>query len=112
MREYTVSVTVNNVAPQIISVSNNGPVYVNQAVQIQVNVDAYSGDVLDYAFDCDNDGNYETGPQPGSTGACTFTQSGTYTVGVRVSDDDGASDSGTTEVVVKNYLIFLPLVDK
>jgi len=107
---YLDSVTVNNIPPEITVISNNGPVYTNQPVQIVVTVSGYAGDTLSYTFDCDNNGVYEVGPQSGNTGVCTFSQKGTYTVGVRVSDDDGASDTGTTQVEVKEYLLFLPLV--
>ncbi|HCE17445.1 MAG TPA: hypothetical protein DEQ80_06265 [Anaerolinea thermolimosa] len=107
---YSNSVTVNNIAPEITEISNNGPVLTYQPVQIVVTVSSYAGDTLSYEFDCDNNGVYEVGPQSGNTGVCTFSQKGTYTVGVRVSDDDGASDTGTTEVEVKSYLLFLPLV--
>jgi len=107
-----VTVTVNNVAPEITSIANNGPVYTNQPVQIVVTVSGYAGDTLSYAFDCDDDDDedYEVGPQSGNTGVCTFSQKGTYTVRVRVSDDDGALATGTTQVEVKEYLLFLPLV--
>jgi hypothetical protein len=109
---YSGSITVNNVAPQITSVTNNGPVLVGAAAQITVTATGFAGDVLTYEFDCDNDGTFEVGPQSSNVGACTFSQGGTYTVSVRVNDDDGSSDADTTDVEVTptTLYLYLPLI--
>ncbi len=110
--EYSGSATVNNVPPSITSVTNDGPVFANQPVQITVSVNAYAGDTLTYEFDCDNNGIFELGPQTSNIGTCTFSTKGSKTVNVRVTDDDDENDSDSTAVEVKNYLLYLPLISK
>jgi len=94
------TVTVNNVAP----VANaGGPYYgvVNYPVQLQgTATDPGSADVptLTYAWDLDNDGQYDdaTGPNPTKT----WTSTGTYTIGLKVTDKDGDWDTDQTTVEV------------
>ena len=109
---YSGSITVNNIAPQITSVTNNGPVLVGVAAQITVTATGFAGDVLTYEFDCNNDGTYEVGPQSSNVGSCTFSQDGLKTVSVRVNDDDGSSDTDTTvvEVTPGTLYLYLPLI--
>ena len=62
---------------------------------------------LTYAFDCNNNGDYETpGTGSGTTGtaSCRYPIDGIYTVGVQVCDgaDAGNCDTGTTTVTVNN----------
>ena len=109
---YSKLVTVNNVAPQITSVTNSGPVGVNANVNITVLVTAYAGDTLAYEFDCDDNGVYEVGPQASNVGVCSFASEGTFTVRARVSDEDGSSDSDTTQVMVRTLYLYLPMILK
>jgi hypothetical protein len=95
----TTTVTVNNVAPVISSVTNNGPIDEGGSATITVNATDF--DTLSYAFDCNNDGTYEIGPQAGNSASCAYGDNGSYPVGVRVSDDDTYTD-GSTTVTVKN----------
>jgi hypothetical protein len=102
--EYTSSVAVNNVAPTIVSVVNNGPINEGGSATITVTATDPAGaaDPLSYEFDCNNDGIYEVGPQAGNSHACSFANNGSKQVNVRVSDGDGGSATGSTTVAVNN----------
>ncbi len=67
---------------------------------------AFSGSAVDagsdastYAWDFDNNGEYET---PGQTASHTFAQDGTFTVGLKVTDALGGEGTATVEVTVNN----------
>ncbi|MGQ0603002.1 MAG: PKD domain-containing protein, partial [Anaerolineales bacterium] len=96
--------TINNVAPTIVALVNTGPITEGLSATIILTVTDPGGvnDPLLYAFDCNNDGNYEVGPQAGNTTSCLFTDNGVYTVRARVSDDELASSNDITEVTVYN----------
>jgi hypothetical protein len=94
----TTTVTVNNLPPVIQVITTNSPVPQGQPATIDVDAtDPGVNDVLSYAFDCDNDGLYET-PGNGNWGACNLDPAVAYsTIGVRVSDDDqGVTASSVT----------------
>jgi YVTN family beta-propeller protein len=93
---------VNDVPPSILSVTNNGPVLIGGSATITVNaVDTTGGnDTLAYAFDCNDDGIFEIGPQPGNTATCTFASAGPHTVNVQVTDGEGGVTPGSTTVLV------------
>jgi len=57
------------------------------------------GDVVAWEWDLDGDGRYET---TGATPSLTYTAPGTYTVRLRVTDDNGAQATATTTVRVTN----------
>ncbi len=102
--EYTASVTVRNLPPEIAAVTNDGPIDEGGAATITVEASDPAGaaDPLSYAFDCDDDGTFEIGPQAGSSAGCTFDDNGDFTVNVRVSDGDGGTDTASTTVTVRN----------
>jgi subtilisin-like proprotein convertase family protein len=58
------------------------------------------GTVDTYAFDLDGDGVYETNQGPTATAQTTFLTSGSFTVGVEVTDSSGATDTKTLSVPV------------
>jgi CSLREA domain-containing protein len=99
----TQPVTVTNANPTISSVS---PGTVDEGSSSTITVTAIdpagTSDPLSYEFDCDNNGTYEIGPQTGNTAQCTFTDSGTFKVNVRVTDGDGGEDTDSTTVDVNN----------
>ena len=84
--------------------NTSGAIDEGQSANISVSASdpAGSNDPLSYEFDCKNDGTYEVGPQSGNTNSCSYNDDGTYTVKVRVSDDDGGSTTGATTVTVNN----------
>ncbi|MCO4769605.1 MAG: PKD domain-containing protein [Deltaproteobacteria bacterium] len=61
------------------------------------------GTIVDYAWDCDA-GNGVSLTSTGTTAvfSCSYAVVGTYTVTLQVTDDDGATDSQTTQVIVSN----------
>ena len=93
---------VNNIAPIINFVSNDGPIIEGAEVKIIVDASDPAGDndPLTYSFDCDNDGIYEVGPQNANYTICSFSNSGDYIVNVKVTDDDGDIALGSTVVTV------------
>ena len=66
------------------------------------------GSVVRYDWDMDNDGTYEV-EDGGATQSANYTMAGTYTVGVLVTDDDGATDSATTQVTASEYVNEAPV---
>lgn len=72
--------------------------YEGDAVTIDVHTSQdWGGDILTYAFDCDNDGAYEIGPQAGATAQCTFYDSTTaHAVSVRLVDAQGGVGTDST----------------
>ena len=101
---------VNNVAPMITGITTNGPVPQGQPVTIIVNAtDVGINDILSYAFDCDNDGSYEVGPQASNQADCTLDpEAGASTIGVRVEDDDLGEATGSVEVIQQVTLCLNP----
>lgn len=95
------TVTVNNLPPEIISVTNDGPPTSGSMVNISVDATDPAGalDPLSYEFDCDNDLSYEVGPQPENSAACDIgVQEGGIIVNVRVTDGDGGEALGSTVI--------------
>ncbi len=102
----TFSVTVANLAPTISSVVAS-PTSVDEGGSTTVTVTASDpagpADPLAYEFDCDGDGSYDVGPQPGNSTSCLMPDGdATGMVGVRVSDGDGGTDTDAVDVVVAN----------
>ena len=95
------TLAINNVAPTINAITANGPVPQGQPVTVTVDAtDAGIPDVLQYAFDCNNDGNYETGLQAGNSTNCMLDPAiSPATIGVQVVDDDGGSTFGSVAVL-------------
>lgn len=98
----TFSLTVDNVAPTITGVTNDGPVTVGGSATLTIAASDVAGaaDPLAYSFDCDNNGSFEIGPQAGNSASCTFPTAGSRTVNVQVTDGDGGLATGSTVVTV------------
>jgi PKD repeat protein len=97
----TVVVTVNNVAPRILSVVNDGPVGEGSQLTLTVDATDVGSDTLSYAFDWENDGEYAEVGQAASASHIWYNQ-GEYTVGIRAEDGDGGQVYSTTMVSVYN----------
>lgn len=93
--------TVNNVAPTITGIPTNSPVPQGQLAQITINATdpGAAGDPLTYAFDCDNDGIYDVGPQPENNAICALDPARAFTtINVEVRDDDLGVTTGSVEI--------------
>jgi hypothetical protein len=97
-------ITINNVAPVVNAVSNDGPITEGGSATITVDASDPAGlnDPLSYEFDCDNNGSFEVGPQAGNSAACTFGSAGSFPVIVRVTDGDGGEATSSTLVTVNS----------
>ncbi|MFW6074363.1 MAG: OmpL47-type beta-barrel domain-containing protein [Chloroflexota bacterium] len=90
-----VVITIENVDPEIDSVTVNG----NEVI---VSASDQGNDELSYEFDCDDDGQYEVSPQSSNTTECPLgTSRGEYQVNVRVTDGDGGSDNASAIMTVE-----------
>ena len=102
--QITFELTVNNVAPTAVLISNDGPIDEGGSATITIDATDPAGanDPLSFSFDCDNNGVYEIGPQPNNSANCVFDENGTFTVKILVEDGDGGALSESTEVLVNN----------
>ena len=80
--------TVLNAPPEILSVTNDGPVVAGEPATVTVAATDVSGDPLTYELDFDNDGVFEISNTTGiATGVLPAED--VYPVNVRVSEGDG-----------------------
>ncbi len=94
------AITVQNRAPVASFTATPNPVTVNTATSLNASASSDpDGTVVKYEWNLDGNGSYElnTGATPTTTK--TFTSSGDQTIGLRVTDNSGAT--ATTTVVVK-----------
>ena len=90
--------------PSLPPLANAGGPYtgnVGQPVALSANGSSDpDGSIALYEWDCNNDGVYEMNTTSVTGGACTFGASGNYTVVLRVTDDDGSTDTDSATVVI------------
>ncbi|MFH1811506.1 MAG: PKD domain-containing protein [Pseudomonadota bacterium] len=96
----SVTVRITNVAPANVSVS--GPATSNEGQQVTLTVTATDADALNYAFDWLGNGLYS--PAAGASASYTYMNNGSYTVGVRVTDEDGAVTQASHTITVANVV--------
>ncbi len=98
----TATVTVLSSPPVA---SAGGPYTGNEGSLVLLNGSGSSdagGSIVQYQWDCTSDGTYEfTSSQPLGNG-CSYVDEGTYTVTIRVTDDDGDSATSSATVTVAN----------
>ena len=92
------SVIVVDVFP-IVTATNDGPVGEGRVVTVTASVIDPGQDTHTYFFDWDNDGDYDMElPMPYAPNI--WYEDGTYTVGVKVEDEDGIKGFATTNVTI------------
>ena len=97
----TAVVAILNTPPTILNITYL-PVIFGETTAVTVM--AYDPiDLLNYAFDCDDDGIFEVGPQAANQAPCDFANPGDFTVNVQVSDGDGGVAMGSTLVTVISH---------
>ena len=110
-------VTVNNLDPTITAAFQEGSIpegSINTNGNLVVQATDPAGttnDPLTFDFDCNNDANFETPAIPTTSSAdCFFDDNGSFTVPVRVKDDDLGEDTDSITAVVTNVAptAFLP----
>jgi len=96
----TFTTAAANQAPTA-SFTSNSPVLTSEDFGLDASGSSDSdGTIQTYEWDLDDDGNYDdaTGTIPSYSEA----EDGTYSISLRVTDDDGATDTTTNDVVVEN----------
>jgi len=101
----TATVTISNATP---TANPGGPYSGVQGQSLLIDGSQSfdpDGSLVSYEWDCDaSNGVSYSAPAPAQTFPCTYSDDGTYTVTLRVTDDDGATDVGTGTVIVTNQL--------
>ncbi len=94
------TVTVTNRAPHAAMDVSVTPVPTGQTVTFTSTSTDPDGSVASRAWDLNNDGRFDDGS--GATASRSFATAGTYTVRLRATDDEGATDIATATVEVDN----------
>ncbi len=98
----TASITVNNVAPTANAGSDqNGSVGAPVSLSASGSSDP-GNDIVGYAWDLDNDGQYDDAS--GVSASFTATAVGTYTIGLQVTDADGAVSTDSATITITQTL--------
>ena len=88
-----------NTAPTASFTASPNPATVGQTVQLNAGGSSdRDGTISTYAWDLDNDGQFDDAS--GATATRSFAAAGTYTVGLRVTDNRGATGTATSVVTV------------
>ncbi|MCO4769477.1 MAG: PKD domain-containing protein [Deltaproteobacteria bacterium] len=99
----TATVTVGNDPP---TADAGGPYSGDEGSAIALNgsasADVGGGVIVQWEWDCTDDGVYDVVSMAGTGNACTYTDDGVFTVRVRVTDDDAATATATATVTVGN----------
>lgn len=111
--EDSVSVTkqvkVKNIAPWNVNAGGPYKGVINEEIEFSGSADDVEADEdkpLVYEWDCDYDGDFDV-DRTGKNPTCTYPESKTYTVALRVNDGDDYSEIVTAQVVIYNYQIEL-----
>ena len=94
----TVNVTVNNVLPTNVSAGGPYDTIAGQTVNLHGTATCVAGDDCVFTWDLDNDGLYDDATGPNQ--AVHWNTAGDYPISLRVTDNDGTSDTGDVTVHV------------
>ncbi|MDR0594624.1 MAG: hypothetical protein LBG60_15525, partial [Bifidobacteriaceae bacterium] len=99
-----IQVTVRYVTdePQVVIASDHGPEGGQAVISGRDSFDPRGLGELSYAWDLDNDGEYDDGDQHQATLALPLV--GSYTVGLQVTDSAGRVNAGTFDVLAANVV--------
>jgi PKD repeat protein len=101
--DATTTIQVGNRSPHSAISSSPGSPSTGDAVTFDGSGSSdEDGSIQDYKWDLDGDGSYETDTGNSAQASRSYARPGTYTVGLRVTDEDGASDDSTAQVQVAN----------
>ena len=97
-----VTFTAANQPPRAVATGSptTGPAPLTVAFSGSGSSDPDAGDTVSYAWDLDGDGAYDDSTAIGAT--YTYTSQGTYTAGLRVTDNHGASATAAVTINVGN----------
>jgi PKD repeat protein len=106
----TVSATPQNVsvvnggAPNAVVTATPTNPQPNQTITFSgaTSTDQGSGSIAKYDWDLDENGSFETPTGATASATAAFAGAGTHTVGLRVTDNCGATDTGSVNVFVNN----------
>jgi hypothetical protein len=99
----SVGILIHNRPPTAAIVSSSSSPDTGETVTFDASGSADpDGEIANYEWDLDGDGAFEVDAGDDPTIGRSFARSGTYTVNVRVTDDEGATASAATEVLVAN----------
>jgi YD repeat-containing protein len=99
----TVTVTVQNRAPNASFTATPNPVSPNATTTFDASAsNDPDGTIAKYEWDLDGNGTYETNTGTKATTTRSYTTEGTVNVGLRITDNSGATSTTTVPVVVKN----------
>jgi YD repeat-containing protein len=99
----TVALTVQNKAPSASFTATPNPVPTLNQVSFDGSASSDSdGTIVKYEWDLDGNGSYETDTGATATAARSFESAGNREIGMRVTDDDGATTTTTRIVTVEN----------
>jgi YD repeat-containing protein len=99
----TISLTVQNKAPSASFAASPNPAPTLSQVNFNAAASADSdGSIVKYEWDLDGNGSYETDTGTTATASRSFNAAGGHEVGLRVTDDDGATATTTRTVTAQN----------
>lgn len=102
------TIMINNVPPAADAGGPYSGLTGTAVVLTGSSADSGSADVLGYAWDLNGDGSYETS---GKDVQITYNTVGNYTVGLRVTDDDGGVGIDTAHITVTAAVVVVPGID-
>ncbi|MEM7000739.1 MAG: PKD domain-containing protein, partial [Pseudomonadota bacterium] len=98
----TLMVLVNDLAPTVVLTGDNALTEGDTGAYDASGSTSAPDAIVGYEWDWDYDGTFDAAADSGAMATHLFPENGTFTVAVRVTDDDGSQTIGTLDVVVAN----------